>query len=69
LTDGRTLEKLVPAVRGTADNPMTRSEVEVKCLDLLQDVLGKDRATALIQTIWGIENVQSVRALRPLLSA
>ncbi len=69
LTDGRTVEKLVPAVRGTADNPMTRSEVEVKCLDLLQDVLGKDRSKSLIDAIWGLEKVQSMRELRPLLSA
>jgi 2-methylcitrate dehydratase PrpD len=41
LTDGRTVEKLVPAVRGTADDPMTRDEVEAKCRDLLQDVLGR----------------------------
>jgi len=69
LTDGRTVEKLVPAVRGTADNPMTRSEVEVKCQDLLQDVLGKDRSNSLIGTVWGLEKVQSMRELRPLLSA
>jgi 2-methylcitrate dehydratase PrpD len=69
LTDGRTVERLVPAVRGTADNPMTRSEVEVKCLDLLQDVLGKDRSNSLIGAIWGLEKVQSMRELRPLLSA
>jgi 2-methylcitrate dehydratase PrpD len=69
LTDGRTVEKLVPAVRGTANNPMTRSEVEVKCQDLLQDVLGKDRSNSLIGTIWGLEKMQSMRDLRPLLSA
>ena len=69
LTDGRTVEKLVPAVRGTANNPMTRSEVEVKCQDLLQDVLGKDRSNFLIGTIWGLEKMQSMRELRPLLSA
>jgi hypothetical protein len=69
LTDGRTVEKLVPAVRGTADNPMTRSEVEVKCQDLLQDVLGKDRTNSLIGATWALEKVQFVRELRSLLSA
>jgi hypothetical protein len=48
---------------------MTRSEVEVKCQDLLQDVLGKDRSNSLIGTIWGLEKMQSMRELRPLLSA
>jgi 2-methylcitrate dehydratase PrpD len=69
LNDGRTVEKLVPLVRGTADNPMTRAEVETKCLDLLQDVLGKSRSESLIRTTWEVEKVKSVRDLRPLLSA
>ena len=69
LADGRTVEKLVPAVRGTADNPMARCEIEAKCQDLLQDVLGKDRANSLIGIIWAVDKLQSVRELRPLLSA
>lgn len=69
MNDGRTVEKLVPLVRGTADNPMTRAEVETKCLDLLQDVLGKSRSESLIRTTWEVEKVKSVRDLRPLLSA
>ena len=69
LADGRTVEKLAPAVKGTPDNPMTRQEVEVKALDLLQDVLGKDRSEALVRSIWGVEKIKSVRELRSLLSA
>lgn len=69
LADGQTVEKLVPAVRGTADNPMIRDEVEAKSLDLLQDVLGTERANSLIRTIWGLDKVKSARELRPLLSA
>jgi len=69
LADGRTVEKLVQAVRGTADNPMARCEIEAKCQDLLQDILGKDRANSLIGIICAVEKVQSVRELRPLLSA
>jgi hypothetical protein len=69
LVDGRTVEKLVPAVRGTADSPMTRKEVEVKCQDLFQDVLGKERAASLIETVRALERVKSMRELRPLLSA
>lgn len=63
------MEKLVPAVRGTADNPMTRDELEAKSLDLLQDVLGAERANSLVRTIWGLDKVKSARELRPLLSA
>ncbi|MBI5966577.1 MAG: MmgE/PrpD family protein [Deltaproteobacteria bacterium] len=69
LANGQTVEKLVPSVRGTADNPMTREEVEAKSLDLLQDVLGTERAKSLIRTIWELDKVESVRNLRPLLSA
>jgi len=69
LTDGTTVEEFVPAVRGTADNPMTRDEVEAKSVDLLQDVLGKKRTQSLVGKIWGLEKVKSVRELRPFLCA
>jgi 2-methylcitrate dehydratase PrpD len=69
LADGKTLEKLVLAVRGTADNPMTQDEVEEKALDLTQGILGKNRANSLITTIRELDKVKSVRELRPLLSA
>ncbi len=69
LADGQTVEKLVPAVRGTPDNPMTRNEVEAKSLDLLQDVLGAERANSLIRIIWEVDKVKSARDLRALLSA
>ncbi len=68
LEDGRIVEKLVAAVRGTADNPMTRDEIEVKSLDLLQGVLGEKRARSLIQAIWDLEKMNSLRDLRTLLS-
>jgi len=48
---------------------MARCEIEAKCQDLLQDVLGKDRANSLIGIIWAVDKLQSVRELRPLLSA
>ena len=69
LTAGTTVEEFVPAVRGTADNPMTRDEVEAKSVDLLQDVLGKRRTQSLVGKIWGLEKVKSVRELRPFLCA
>lgn len=68
LEDGGIVEKLVAAVRGTADNPMTRDEIEVKSLDLLQEVLGTKRAHSLIKGIWDLEKMNSVQDLRPLLS-
>lgn len=67
-TDGRSLAHRTRAVRGTADDPMTRDEVEAKALDLLQPVLGPDRARALVAAIWEAEALDDVRELRPLLA-
>ena len=68
LADGRTLEKYVPVFKGKAENPMNREEVAVKTLDLIQDILGKDRSDVLLRMIWGLEKMGSVRELRPLLA-
>jgi 2-methylcitrate dehydratase PrpD len=67
LRDGRTLRHHVSAVRGTAENPMTRSEVDAKSYDLMAPVLGKARARRLCETVWNLESIADVRMLRPLL--
>ena len=67
LTDGRQLERHVPAVKGTADNPMTRDEVEAKAVDLIASVLGDQRARAIVEAVWGLDEDTRVRGLRPLL--
>ena len=69
LKGGRTLRHHTKAVRGTAQNPMTRAEVDEKCFHLLAPVLGKSRARRLVDSVWDIEKVKDVRALRPLLRA
>jgi 2-methylcitrate dehydratase PrpD len=43
-------------------------EVEEKCLGLMEPVTGKDRAQSLVDTIWRLEKVGSVRELRRLIS-
>jgi len=65
--DGRRLRHHTKAVRGTAANPMSRAEVEAKSLDLLVPALGARRARQLIDTVWRIERVADMRALRPWL--
>ena len=55
LRDRRTLVHRTRAVRGTADNPMTRAEVEAKALDLMAGVLGAIRAQELVEAIRAIE--------------
>jgi 2-methylcitrate dehydratase PrpD len=66
-TDGTSLTETVKAVRGTAENPMSREEVVDKCRDLMSPVLGADRCDKLIQTTMSLEKLQSVRDFRTLL--
>ena len=67
LRGGRELRLHVKAVRGTSDNPMTRAEVDAKSYDLMAPVLGKARARKLCDAVWGIEKINDIRKLRPLL--
>jgi 2-methylcitrate dehydratase PrpD len=67
LTDGTQLTERVEAVRGTAQNPMTRDEVVSKARDLMSPRLGDAKSGKLIQTILALETVKDVRELRPLL--
>ncbi|MBI4203726.1 MAG: MmgE/PrpD family protein [Betaproteobacteria bacterium] len=69
LKDGRELRNHVTAVRGTAQNPMTRPEVDEKCFHLMAPILGKPRARRLCDAVWDLERVSNMRNLRPLLSA
>ena len=67
LGDGRRLRHHTVAVRGTAENPMTRDEVDAKSYDLLAPVTGKARARKLCDAVWQLEKLKDVRKLRPLL--
>jgi 2-methylcitrate dehydratase PrpD len=67
LRGGRRLRQHTSAVRGTAENPMTRAEVDVKSYDLIAPVTGKARARRLCDAVWSLEKLRDVRKLRPLL--
>ncbi len=67
LSGGTKLTEHVDAVRGTAENPMSREEVIAKCRDLMTPVLGAAKSASLIEKILGLENLKNVRELRPLL--
>ncbi len=67
LTDGKVLTERVEAVRGTADNPMTRDEVTAKARELMTPVLGAAPTAKLMERIFDLENVKNLRDLRPLL--
>ena len=64
LRDGSRLSHRTRAVRGTADNPMTRAEVEAKALDLMAGVLGSDRAEKLVEACRTIEYIGDMCELR-----
>src|SRR5437764_14295332 len=67
LRNGTTLRHHVKAVRGTAENPMARAEVDAKAYDLIAPVSGKTRARRLCDAIWGVERIANVAKLRTLL--
>lgn len=69
LKGGRELRHHTKAVRGTAQNPMTRAEVDEKCFHLMAPVLGKQRSRALCEAVWVLERLADARKLRPLLRA
>ena len=69
MKDGRTLAHHTKAVRGTAENPMTRAEVDEKAYHLLAPILGKGRARGLCDAVWNLEKRSDMRSLRPLLRA
>jgi len=66
-SDGTKLAEHVDAVRGTAENPMSREEVIAKSRDLMAPVLGKPNTESLIDKLLSLEQLKSVRELRPLL--
>ena len=67
LVDGTHLKEFIKAVRGTAENPMSRDEIVAKSRDLMDPVLGIATAAALTEKILELENVRDVKQLRSLL--
>ena len=67
LADGTRLSEDVRAVLGTEGNPMTRDQVVAKCRDLMVPVLGAAASAKVIERTLDIDNMKSVRELRPLL--
>jgi 2-methylcitrate dehydratase PrpD len=69
LKDGRSLKHHTRAVRGTAQNPMARAEVDEKAYHLMAPILGNARARKLCDAVWAIDGTSNMRKLRPLLRA
>jgi 2-methylcitrate dehydratase PrpD len=67
LTGGEQLRTHVPFVRGTTQDPMELPEVEQKCTDLLDPVLGAARTRELIDRVLDLDAVEDISSLIPLL--
>ena len=67
LTDGTRLTEHITAVRGTAENPMTRQEITSKARDLITPVLGVSTFNQLSEKVSEIEKAKNILELRPLL--
>jgi len=65
--DGSRLSRDVPAVLGTAGNPMTRAQVVAKARELMSPVIGAASTSRLIDRLLDVENMKSVRELRSLI--
>ena len=61
------LERHVPAVHGTADNPMTTEEVDEKAIDLIGGVYGEERGREVVAAVHALDTTPTV-VLRPLLT-
>ena len=64
--DGVHISRRAVAVRGTADNPMSRAEIEDKAQDLMAPILGAAACAKLIQALRELETRRSLRELRVL---
>jgi 2-methylcitrate dehydratase PrpD len=65
--DGTVETERHDTVRGTPENPMSSEEVAAKARDLIVPVLGEKQCEALIECVFALDDLQDVRALRPLL--
>lgn len=65
--DGRTLRHHTRAVRGTPAAPMDGAQVAAKARDLIDPVLGTEQGARLVEAVLGVDRMEDVRALCPLL--
>ena len=63
LVEGLTLSAII------GDGPLSTEQVNAKARSLLAPVLGSERSEALLRAVGTLETLESVRALRSLLTA
>jgi aconitate decarboxylase len=64
---GKVFEKRIDFAKGGPANPVSRQEVEDKWWKLVGKVLPRDRAKELYETIWHLDELQSIGTLTRLL--
>ncbi|MGH6662567.1 MAG: MmgE/PrpD family protein [Rhodospirillales bacterium] len=62
-TAGERFEHYASTRKGDPDNPLSDGELEEKFLELVEPILGKAPAKALLKTLWRLETVTDVRAI------
>jgi 2-methylcitrate dehydratase PrpD len=62
------LERYIPAVHGTADNPMTLEEVDAKVIDLIASIYDEQRGKDMIAAVRGLNATTPALSLRSLLT-
>ena len=67
LHSGEKKQVFIEHVLGFPHYPMGREDVHSKAMNLLVPVLGIEQSEALADLVWGLEKVDDVRVLIPLL--
>jgi 2-methylcitrate dehydratase PrpD len=67
LADGTVLNERIEAVRGTPRNPMEKTEVVDKCTDLIAPIVGREKTKKLVEIVFSLERLASVKEIRALL--
>jgi 2-methylcitrate dehydratase PrpD len=68
LKDGRSVSHFTRHAPGTKENPMNTESVNAKARQLMEPVLGAERAQGLIRHVNALEGLKDVRELRPFLA-
>jgi 2-methylcitrate dehydratase PrpD len=69
LNDGRVLTHHTRFPSGTPENPLSAAQVTAKVMDLIVPVLGKPASQRLVDAVWQLEKMGSVRQLAALMAA
>ena len=62
--DGNLFTHFSPTRKGDPDNPLSDAELSNKYTDLVEPVVGKIKAGALLSTLWSVEELISINELK-----